>query len=68
MTEKTTFEDYIRTRLEARAVVQMRVGQSEDRSEASFFTWDDKIDGTYFWRVTGNTVELIQFVGSEAKS
>jgi hypothetical protein len=63
-----TFEDYIRTRTEACAVIQIRLGQSEDGSAASFFTWDDRMDGTYFWRVVGNEVSMIQFVGAQPKS
>ena len=60
-----TFEVYIRTRLEARANVQIHLGQAVNGSEVSFFSHDDKLPGTYFWRVVGDTVTLIQFIGTE---
>lgn len=60
-----TFEDYIRTQSELRATVSVRLGQAADGSHASIMTWSDKSDGTHFWRVDGDAVRLIQFVGSD---
>ncbi len=60
-----TFEDYIRSRLAEHATVTMKPGRSSDNVEASIMTYDEKIYGTWFWKVDGNSVELIQFVGKE---
>jgi hypothetical protein len=63
-----TFEDYLRTRLEARAHVQMTIGRVADGSAASFFTWDNKLSGTYFWNVSGDAVTLINFVSTDPET
>ena len=60
-----TFEDYIRTQSELRATVSLRLGQAADGSHASIMTWSDKAEGTHFWRVDGDVVKLIQFVGND---
>lgn len=60
-----TFEDWIRTQIDARAAVSMRLGQSEDGASASLMTWSDKRPGTWFWDVRGGHVALIEFIGDE---
>lgn len=60
-----TFEEWLRTQIELRAEPSIRLGQSQDGTEASFMSWSDKSDGTWFWRVVGPTVELIQYISSD---
>ncbi len=59
------FEDWIRTQLELRATPEIRLGQSRDGSEVTFMTWSDKTEGTHFWRVVGNSVERMAYLGSD---
>jgi hypothetical protein len=60
-----SFEDWIRTQTEVRAVVSVRLGLADDGSHASLMTWSDKVRGTWFWAVDGNETTLVQFVGDE---
>ena len=57
-----TFEDYIRTRLESGAKIEIHAGRSAQGEAAGFMTWDNKVSGTCYWRVEGSTVTLIEFV------
>lgn len=59
-----TFGDWLRSQIDLRATPQMRLGQSRDGIEASLMTWSDKAPGTWFWRVEGALVTLIQYVGN----
>ena len=56
-----TFEDYIRTRLESGAKIEIHAGRSAQGEAAGFMTWD----GTCYWRVEGSTVTLIEFVSDD---
>ena len=58
-----SFEDWIRTQAEIRAEVSIRLGMAEDQSHASIMTWSDKTPGTHFWKVEGERVTHLQFVG-----
>lgn len=60
-----TFEAWIMIQIEARATVAVRLGQAQDGTHASLMTWSDKTPGTHFWKVYGNTVAHLQFVGDE---
>lgn len=60
-----TFEDWIRTQIDARAAVSMRLGQSQDGTSASIMTWSDKRPGTWFWDVQGERVTLIEFMDAD---
>ena len=60
-----TFEAWIRTQIDLRAEVSVRLGHSADGAEASLMTWSDKVDGTHFWRVSGNSIEHMAFVGTD---
>ncbi len=66
-----TFEDYIKTRLELRAEISLKIGKSQelgsDKLGSSIMTWDNKSDGTWFWGIDGDCVKLVQFVGSDDK-
>lgn len=59
------FEAWIRTQIEARAEVSVRLGFAQDQSHASLMCWSDTTPGTYFWKVEGDYVSLIQFVGND---
>ena len=59
------FEDWLRTQIDLRATVSVRLGQAQDGSHASIMTWSDKTDGTNFWKVEGDKVSHIQFVGND---
>lgn len=59
------FEDWIRTQAEARSDVTVKLGMAQDNSHASIMTWSDKTPGTHFWKVEGNCVSHIQFVGND---
>ena len=60
-----TFEDWLRTQIDLRAIVSVRLGQASDASHASIMTWSDKTEGTHFWKVEGDRVSHLQFVGNE---
>jgi len=60
-----TFEAWIRSQLELRAAVSMRLGQSQDGASASIMTWSDKKPGTWFWDVRDELVTLIEFMDAE---
>lgn len=60
-----TFEEWIRTQIEERACVSMRLGQSQDGKSASIMTWSDKRLGTWFWNVRDELVTLIEFVTAD---
>lgn len=60
-----TFEDWLRTQIDLRANVSVRLGQAADGSHASFMSWGDKTEGTHFWKVEGDRVSHIQFVGND---
>ena len=59
------FEDWIRTQIEARAEVAVKLGMAQDQSCASIMTWSDKTSGTHFWKVEGDQVSHLQFVGND---
>jgi hypothetical protein len=60
-----TFEDYIRTQIDLRALVSVRLGLAEDGTTASLMTWSNKSDGTCFWDVEGDRVTFIDFIGKD---
>jgi hypothetical protein len=60
-----TFEDWLRTQIEARAEISVRLGMAGDQSHASIMTWSDKTAGTHFWKVEGDHVSHLQFIGEE---
>ena len=60
-----TFEDYIRSQIELRSRVSVRLGYAKDGNTASIMTWSDKSEGTHFWDVEDDTVKHIAFVGDE---
>lgn len=61
-----TFEAWVRSQIELRAVVSMRLGQSQNGQSASIMTWSDKAPGTWFWDVHDELVTLIEFMDAEA--
>ncbi len=60
-----TFEDWVRTQSDLRADVFVRLGKAADDSHASIMTWSDKAEGTHFWKVEGDRVSHLQFVGND---
>lgn len=60
-----TFEDYIRTQIELRSKISVRLGFAKDGKTASIMTWSDKSEGTHFWDVEGDTVKHIAYLGDE---
>jgi len=60
-----TFEDYIRTQIELRSQVSVRLGLAKDGNTASIMTWSDKSEGTHFWDVEGDQVKHIAYMGNE---
>ena len=60
-----TIEEWVRTQIDLRATVSIRLGQSQDGTSASLMTWSDKRRGTWFWDVLGDRVRLIEFIDDE---
>lgn len=60
-----TLEDYIHAQLELRADITVKLGHAEDGSAGSLMTWSNKSEGTHFWKVGGNTVKHLAFVGND---
>ena len=60
-----TFEDYIKTQIDLRSEVSVKLGTKADGSSASLMTWSDKSEGTHFWDVAGDTIKHLAFVGSD---
>lgn len=60
-----SFEDYIRTRIDSGAKIEIHAGRSAEGEAAGFMTSDNKVNGTCYWRVEGSTVTLIEFVSDD---
>jgi len=60
-----SFEDYLRTQIDLRSEIKVRIGLASDNSSASLMTWSDKTEGTHFWDVKGDRIEHMAFVGDD---
>lgn len=58
------FETYLRTQLDLRSEIKVRIGIASDNSSASIMTWSDKSEGTHFWDVSGDQVVHVALVGN----